>query len=82
MTEGVKLSTMKRKMGLDKTKVDKSVTKYIPGSRIPFTFLLDYLKEGYTIHDFVSAYPWIKTNKLQKALEEVKKREFPSRYVI
>lgn len=58
----------------------KSKSQLVPGSRVPMSFLIDYLKEGYTISDFTSAYPWIKKENVKKALEEVKKREFTSAY--
>lgn len=48
----------------------------VPGSRIPIAYLLDYLKEGYSISDFITSYPWIKEESIKKALDEVKKREF------
>jgi uncharacterized protein (DUF433 family) len=54
----------------------------VPGSRVPVSFLIDYLKEGYTITDFASAYPWIKRSDLEKALDEIKRREFSSQYAI
>lgn len=54
----------------------------IKGSKIPIAFLLDYLKEGYTIYDFISAYPWVKKEKVEKALDEVKKRDFAARHAL
>ena len=50
------------------------------GSRIPVTYLIDYIKDGYSITDFLSAYPWIKRGQVETALEEIKKRDFASRY--
>ncbi|OGE65106.1 hypothetical protein A3I48_02500 [Candidatus Daviesbacteria bacterium RIFCSPLOWO2_02_FULL_36_7] len=52
----------------------------VPKSRIPIAYLLDYIKEGLTISDFLSSYPWIKKKDVEQALEEIKKREFTSRY--
>lgn len=52
----------------------------IPGSKIPIAYLLDYLKEGHTIDEFISSYPWIKRNKIKQALDEIKNREFTARY--
>lgn len=52
----------------------------VPGSKVPISFLLDYIKEGMTISDFLSSYPWIKRSNVEKALDEVKKREFTSGY--
>lgn len=54
----------------------------VPKSRIPIAYLLDYIKEGLTISDFLSSYPWLKRKDVEKALEEIKKREFTSRYAL
>ena len=54
----------------------------VPGSRVPLSFVLDYLKEGYTINDFISSYPWVKEADVKKALEEVKRRDFASQHAI
>ncbi|HEY4694528.1 MAG TPA: DUF433 domain-containing protein [Candidatus Nanoarchaeia archaeon] len=54
----------------------------VPGSKIPITYLLDYVKEGYSVTDFVSAYPWVKRSDVEKALEEIKKRDFTSQYAV
>ena len=59
-----------------KVKVENTVK----GSRIPVTYLIDYIKDGYSITDFLSAYPWIKRGQVETALEEIKKRDFASRY--
>lgn len=48
----------------------------VPGSRIPIAYLLDYFRDGFSISDFLASYPWIKRIKVEKALEEIKKREF------
>jgi len=50
----------------------------IPGSKIPIKYLLDYIKGGYTLSDFVSSYPWIKRKAVEKALDEIKSRDFAS----
>lgn len=52
----------------------------IPKSRVPIAYLLDYIKEGLAISDFIASYPWIKRKDVEKALEEIKKREFTSQY--
>lgn len=54
----------------------KTKKNLVPGSRIPIAYLLDYLKEGYSISEFISSYPWIKEKNIKKALDEIKKREF------
>ena len=53
---------------------------FVPGSKVPITFLLDYIKEGYGITDFLASYPWIKRANVEKALDEIKKRDFSSGY--
>lgn len=55
---------------------------YIKGSKIPINFFFDYIKEGYTISDFLSSYPWIKRENLIKKLEEFEDKEIASKYVI
>lgn len=54
----------------------------VPKSKIPISYLLDYIKEGLTISDFVASYPWLKKKDVERALEEIKKREFTSSYAI
>ncbi len=51
-------------------------------SRIPIAYLLDYIKEGLTISDFLASYPWLKRKDVEKALEEIKNREFTSGYAL
>ena len=60
-------------------KVKKDV---IPGSKVPIKYLLDYIKEGYGISDFLAAYPWLKRKNVENAIEEIKKRDFASSYVL
>lgn len=50
----------------------------VPGSKVPLTYLLDYLKEGLSITDFIASYPWIKRKDVEKAFDEIKKRDFTS----
>ena len=59
-------------------KTTASKKNLVPGSRVPISYLLDYLKEGYSISDFIASYPWIKETNIKKALDEIKKREFAS----
>ena len=63
---------------------NKSLNKknLVPGSKVPISYLLDYFKEGYSISDFLSSYPWIKRTDVEKALEEMKKRELSSSYAL
>lgn len=60
----------------------KSARNLVPKSRIPISYLIDYIKEGFTITDFIASYPWVKRKAVEKALEEIKNREFTSRYAI
>jgi len=48
----------------------------VPKSRIPIAYLLDYVKKGFTVSDFIASYPWLKRKNIEKALDEIKKREF------
>ncbi len=54
----------------------------VPGSRVPITYLLDYLKSGLSISDFVAAYPWVKKTNVEKAINEIKSRDFASANVL
>ena len=60
------------------TKANKK--NLVPESKIPIAYLFDYIKEGYTIADFIASYPWLKRKNVEKALDEIKKREFASHY--
>ena len=56
-----------------------SKNSYIKGSRIPIEYLIDYISEGYSLTEFLSAYPWVKKESAKKALEDLKKT-YSSRY--
>lgn len=64
---------------MSNTKLNKNL---IPKSKVPIAYLLDYIKEGLTISDFISSYPWLRRKNVEKALEEIKKREFTSQYAL
>lgn len=60
------------------TKIKKSLMKtsktpYIKGSRVPVEYLIDYISEGYSLTEFLSAYPWVNRASAKKALEELRK---------
>lgn len=55
---------------------------FIKGSRIPISFLIDYIKEGYTLSEFISAYPWVKKEHLTKILDGLKDEKIASKYVL
>lgn len=52
----------------------------VPGSKVPIAYLIDYIKEGYSLTEFLSDFPWIKRSAAERALEEIKKREFTSQH--
>lgn len=54
--------------------------KLIPGSRVSISVLIDYIKEGYSLTEFLSDYPWIKKNDAQKALDRLQENEYPIGY--
>lgn len=62
-----------------KTTIKKDL---VPGSKIPLVFLLDYLKEGLSITDFIASYPWIKRKDVEKAFDKIKKRDFASSHAL
>jgi len=64
---------------MKKSSINKKI--YIRGSKIPITFFFDYIKEGYTISDFLSSYPWIKKEDLISKLEEFEK-DTASKYAV
>ncbi len=39
---------------------------FVPGSKIPIAYLIDYIKEGYTLSDFIASYPWLKRTSIEK----------------
>ncbi|MEK9200949.1 MAG: DUF433 domain-containing protein [Patescibacteria group bacterium] len=47
--------------------------KLIKGSRVPVAYLIDYIKDGYSISEFLSAYPWIKRKEVESVLDEIRK---------
>jgi len=54
--------------------------KLIPGSRVSVSVLIDYIKDGYSIVEFLSDYPWIKRDNVTKVLDTLKKDKYPSGY--
>lgn len=60
----------------------KSKINLVPKSKVPIAYLLDYIKSGLSISDFISSYPWLKRKDVEKALDEIKRREFTSSYAL
>lgn len=54
--------------------------KIIRGSKISISVLIDYIRDGYSLVEFLSDYPWIKRKDAEKALDEIKQKDFPARY--
>ena len=54
--------------------------KLIPGSRVPISFLIDYIHNGYSLIDFLADYPWVKKANFLKALDEMKNKSITSQY--
>ena len=52
----------------------------IPGSKVSITVLIDYIKEGYSMAEFLSDYPWIKRSNVEKVLDAIKKKDYPAGY--
>lgn len=64
-------------------KVGKILKKdLVPGSRVPIKFLLDYIKNGYSMSDFISSYPWIAKKNVVRAIDEIKTRDFSAYNVL
>lgn len=63
-------------------KVIETNKDIVKGSKVPIKYLLDYIKEGYSISDFLSAYPWLKRKNVEDALDEIKKRDFTASYAL
>jgi len=40
------------------------------GTRVPFSFLMEYIEKGHTIEQFISDYPSVSIELATKALEE------------
>ena len=66
---------------MNKSAVKKN-KELVHGSKVPIKYLLDYIKEGYGISDFLAAYPWLKRKDVENAIEEIKKRDFTSGYAL
>jgi uncharacterized protein (DUF433 family) len=64
-------------MKMKAMKEDKNV---IRGSKVPIKYLLDYIKDGYGISDFLASYPWLKRKDVENAIDEIKKRDFTASY--
>ncbi|MFH1535623.1 MAG: DUF433 domain-containing protein [Patescibacteria group bacterium] len=54
--------------------------KLIPGSKVSISVLIDYISEGYSLTEFLSDYPWIKRDQIEKTLNELKEKDYPVRY--
>lgn len=52
----------------------------VRGSRVSISVLIDYIKDGYSLSEFLSDYPWIRRADAQKALDKLKNNEFPPKY--
>ncbi len=65
-----------------KTTAIKENNDVIRGSKVPIKYLLDYIKEGYGISDFLASYPWLKRKDIESAIDEIKKRDFASSYAL
>ncbi len=52
----------------------------IPGSKVSISVLIDYISEGYSLTEFLSDYPWIKRDQIEKTLNELKEKDYPIRY--
>ena len=66
---------------MNKTKKSEK-QNLVAGSKVPIAYLIDYIKEGYSVSDFISSYPWVKKSNVVKALEEIKNREFAASHVL
>lgn len=60
--------------------IEKKHESFIKGSRVSISVLIDYIKEGYSLSEFLSDYPWIKRSDAQKTLDKLKSNEFPIKY--
>lgn len=65
---------------MNMTKMKSAKNKLIPGSRVSISVLIDYIREGYPLTEFLSDYPWIKRADAQKALDQLKQKDYPIRY--
>lgn len=57
-----------------------SEKKLIPGSKVSISVLIDYISEGYSLTEFLSDYPWIKRDQIEKTLNELREKEYPIKY--
>lgn len=54
--------------------------KKIPGSKVSISVLIDYIKDGYSVAEFLSDYPWIKGKNVKKVLDTLKEDKYPASY--
>lgn len=54
--------------------------KLIPGSKVSVSVLIDYVKDGYSVVEFLSDYPWIKRDDVTKVLDSLKNNKYPPGY--
>ena len=62
---------------MKKIDTNSNSKKNITGSKVSVSVLIDYIKEGYSMAEFLADYPWIKIGSVQKALNEIKKKDYP-----
>lgn len=62
------------------SKSELTKKKLIVGSKVSLSVLIDYIREGYSLTEFLSDYPWIKRANAEKALDELKEKEYPIKY--
>lgn len=60
--------------------LEKKDKDFIKGSRVSISVLIDYIKEGYSLSEFLSDYPWIRRSDAQRTLDQLKDNEFPTKY--
>lgn len=54
--------------------------KFFKGTKVPFSFLINYIKNGYTVTDFINSYPWINKKEVIKHLDKIEKEHTNIKY--
>ena len=57
-------------------------SSYIKGSKVPISLLIDYISDGYSLTEFLSAYPWVKKSNAKRTLEQLKEEVNSSNYAL
>ena len=71
---------MRRKSPISRSRYILGGTPVFSGTRVPVRSLLDYLKSGKKLNDFLADFPSVKRSQAIRILELIKKSLLQKRY--